>query len=34
MIAVLGHDSALVETSWANEMNVVMNHAPGARLIT
>ena len=31
MIGVLGHDSALgQETNWANEMNSVMNHAPGA----
>ena len=35
MIGVLGHDSALYgyirpETTWSNEMNVVMNHAPGA----
>ena len=35
MIHVLGHDSALqgyigLGTSWANEMNFVMNHAAGA----
>ena len=35
MIGVLGHDSALQgyagpETTWANKMNFVMNHAPGA----
>ena len=33
MNAVLGHNSALVYwvgTTWANEMNFVMNHAPGA----
>ena len=36
---VLGHDSALVKgyaglgTNWANEMNFVMKHAPGAGLI-
>ena len=32
MIGVLGDDSALFEpgTTWANEMNFVMNHAPGA----
>ena len=34
MIGVLGHDSALSgyteqETTRANEMNFVMNHAPG-----
>ena len=26
---VLGHDSALLGTTWANEMNFVMNHAAG-----
>ena len=35
---VLGHDSALLriywlETTWANEMNFVMNHATVARSI-
>ena len=35
MIGFLGHDSALKgktgpETTWANEMNFVLNHAPGA----
>ena len=35
MNAVLGHNSALQgytgsETTWTNEMNFVMNHAPGA----
>ena len=36
MNAVLGHDSALArlytvsESTWTNEMNLVMNHAPGA----
>ena len=35
MNGVLGHDSALqvyagLETTWANEMNLVLNHAPGA----
>ena len=35
MIDVLGHDSALLGytrpgTTWANEMNFVMNHAPSA----
>ena len=35
MIGVLGHDSALQGytrpgTSWTNEMNFVINHAPGA----
>ena len=34
----LGHDSALIRlywagTTWANEMNLVMNHAPDARSI-
>ena len=38
MIGVLGHDSALkgytgLETTWANEMNFVMHHAPGAGTI-
>ena len=36
-IGVLGYDSAMEGyagpgTTWANEMNFVMNHAPGARL--
>ena len=35
MIDVIGHDSALqgyagLGISWANEMNFVINHAPGA----
>ena len=35
MISDLGHDSALSGytgpgTKWANEMNFIMNHAPGA----
>ena len=35
LIGVLGHDSALwaytgPETNWANDINFVMNHAPGA----
>ena len=35
MIGVLSHDSALSRytgpgTTWANEMNFVMTHAPGA----
>ena len=35
MIGVLGHDSALQgytgpDTTWANDINSVMNHAPGA----
>ena len=35
MAGVLGHDFALQGytgpwTNWANEMNIVMNHAPGA----
>ena len=35
MIGVLGHDSILVRlywagTTWANEVNLVMNYAPGA----
>ena len=39
MIGVLGHDSALLgytgpETTWANEMIFVMNHAPGAGSIS
>ena len=38
MIGVLGHDSALygytgLGTTWANDMNFVMNHALGAGLI-
>ena len=36
MNGVLGHDSELgrlywAGATWANEMNFVMNHAPGAR---
>ena len=33
MIGVLGHDFALVRpgTTWANEINFVMKHAPSAR---
>ena len=39
MNGVLGHDSAFVRLCWAgdnlaNEMNFVMNHAPGAGSIT
>ena len=39
MNGVLGHDSALQSyngpgITWANEMNIDMNHAPGAGLIT
>ena len=35
MNSVQGHNSALEgytapETTWANEMNFIMNHAPGA----
>ena len=35
MNGVLGHDSVLYVytrpgTTWANEMNIVVNHAPGA----
>ena len=30
MYGVLGHDSALYGTTWANEMDFVMNHAPAA----
>ena len=34
---VLGHDSAFVRLYWANEMKIVINHAPGtgslARLV-
>ena len=35
LLVLLGHDSALLGyagpgTTWANEMNFVMNHAPGA----
>ena len=36
MNGVLGHDSALYTrpgTTWANEMNFVMNHAPHAESI-
>ena len=38
MIGVLGHDSALKgytvwEITWANKMNFVMNHAPGAGFV-
>ena len=38
LISVLSHDSALLgltglETTWANEMNFVRNHAPGAESI-
>ena len=38
MNAVLGHDSALqgntgTETTWANEMIFVMNHAPGTATV-
>ena len=36
MHGVLGHDSALYtgpETTWADEIDLVTNHAPGARLI-
>ena len=38
MIGVFGHDSALytytgLGTTWANETNHGMNHAPGAELI-
>ena len=38
MNAVLGHKSTLFGytgpgTTWANEMNFVLNHAPGAGLI-
>ena len=29
-LLVLGHDSALARLHWANEMNIAMNHAPGA----
>ena len=37
MNGVLGHDSALLGytgpgTTWVNEMNSAMNHAPGALL--
>ena len=39
MISVLGHDSqrkAILGrgTTWANEINFVLDHAPGAGLIT
>ena len=39
MIGVLGHDSALKgcigpETTWANEINFVKNHAPSAEPLT
>ena len=35
MLGVVGHDYALQDytgpwTTWANEMNIVVNHAPGA----
>ena len=36
MNGILGNDSALqghTGTTWTNEMNLVMNHAPGAGLI-
>ena len=37
MNGVLGHDFALshtgLGTTWANEMNFTMNHAPGVGLI-
>ena len=36
MIGALGLDSALVSgpgTTWANEMNIAMNYAPGAGMI-
>ena len=39
MNGVLGHDSGFVRlfgpgTTWANERNFVVNHAPGAGSIT
>ena len=33
MNAVLGNDSAGPRTTWANEMNFVVNHAPDAELV-
>ena len=39
MNGVLGYESVMygytgTETTWANEMNIVMNHAPGLGLTT